>query len=55
MLEGHDNHTRLGQDYQRYIDRQDWDKRGELIGDLMDCDDARGYQATVRRRPAGEE
>jgi hypothetical protein len=55
MVEGHDNHTQLGQDYQRYIDRRDWDKQGELIGSLMDCDDARVYQATVRRRAAGEE
>ena len=55
MVEGHDNYTRLGQDYQRFIDRRDWDKQGELIGDRMDCDDARVYQATVRRRPAGEE
>lgn len=55
LIQGFDNHTELGEDYQRYIDRTDWDKEGELLGELLECDDARVYQATVRRRSAGEE
>jgi hypothetical protein len=55
MVSGWDNHTEHGQDYQRYSDQQDWDKQGELIGDLMDCDVARLYDAKVRRRPAQED
>lgn len=54
-VEGFDNHTQLGQDYQRFSDNADWEKQGELLGGLMDCDDARVYQGTVRRRAAGEE
>jgi len=54
-LQGFDNHTQLGQDYQRYSDNADWKKKGELLGEYMDCDDARVYQGTVRRQPASEE
>lgn len=54
-IEGFDNHTQLGQDYQRFSDNADWEKQGELLGGLMDCDEARVYQGTVRRRPAGDE
>jgi hypothetical protein len=54
-VEGFDNHTQLGQDYQRFSDNADWEKQGELLGGLMDCDDARVYEGTVRRQPAGEE
>jgi hypothetical protein len=52
LVSAWDNHTANGQDYQRYIDQQDWEKQGELIGDLMDCDVSRLYDAKVRRRPA---
>jgi len=55
LLEGFDNHTQLGQDYQRFSENADWEKQGELLGGLMDCDEARVYQGTVRRQPAGEE
>jgi hypothetical protein len=55
MVSAWDNHTENGQDYQRYGDQQDWDKESELIGDLMDCDVARLYDARVRRRPAQED
>lgn len=52
IVSGWDNHTQNGQDYQRYSEQQDWNKEGELVGDLMDCDVARLYDARVRRRPA---
>ena len=52
LVEGYDNYTQLGQDYQRFIERADWEKQGELLGGLMDCDDARVYDGRVRRRPA---
>jgi len=54
-LQGFDNHTQLGQDYQRFSDNADWKKKGELLGAYMDCDEARVYQGTVRRQPASEE
>lgn len=54
-VEGFDNHTQLGQDYQRYSENAAWRKQGELLGAYMECDDARVYQATVRRQPAEEE
>ena len=50
-----DSHTQHGQDYQRYSDQEDWEKQGELIGDLMDCDVARLYDVRTRRRPAGDD
>jgi len=55
MVSGWDNHTEHGQDYQRYSDQQDWDKQGEFIGDLMECDVARLYNAKVLRRPVRED
>lgn len=55
MVSGWDNHTQNGQDYQRYGDQQDWDKHGELVGGLMDCDVARVYDAKVLRRPVQED
>lgn len=54
-LQGFDNHTQLGQDYQRFTDNAAWIKRGELLGGLMDCDESRVYQGTVRRQAAAEE
>lgn len=55
LVKGYDNHTQLGQDYQRFSENADWEKQGELLGAYMECDDARVYQGTVRRQPAGEE
>jgi hypothetical protein len=55
MVSAWDNHTEHGQDYQRYSEQQDWEKQGELIGELMDCDVARLYDAKVRRRPAQQD
>ena len=55
MVSSWDNHTEHGQDYQRYSEQQDWEKRGELIGELMDCDVARLYDAKVRRRPVQQD
>jgi hypothetical protein len=55
LVKGYDNHTQLGQDYQRFSDNADWEKQGELLGGLMDCDDSRVYQATVRRKAADDE
>jgi hypothetical protein len=55
MVAGWDNHTQNGQDYQRYSEQQDWNKHGELVGGLMECDVARLYDARVRRRPAQED
>jgi len=52
MVSGWDNHTANGQDYQQYADREDWEKQGELVGALMDCNVPRLYNGKVRRRPA---
>jgi hypothetical protein len=55
MVYGWDNHTAHGQDYQRYGEQEDWEKQGELVGSLMDCDVPRLYDARIRRRPAQED
>lgn len=55
IVSGYDSHTELGQDYELYVKRADYMKYGELLGSLIDCDDARVYNATVRRRQAEQD
>ena len=55
IVNGYDSHTELGQDYELYVKRADYMKYGELLGSLIDCDDARVYNATVRRRQAEQD
>lgn len=54
LVDGYDNHTALGADYDRYGRGGDYVKYGELLGDKLECDDARVYNARIRRRPATE-
>ena len=49
ILSGYESHTELGQDFELYVKRADYLKRGELFDSLFDCDDARVYDGTVRR------
>ncbi len=50
IVSGYDNHTEMGKDYELYVKRADYVKYGEMLGSLIDCDDARVYNGTVRRR-----
>ncbi|MDH3746679.1 MAG: hypothetical protein OER97_00620 [Gammaproteobacteria bacterium] len=50
MVESFENYTVLGQFYDLYGNGGGYQKHGELIGELYECDDARVYNATIRRR-----
>ena len=50
IVSGYDSHTEMGDDYELYVKRADYFKYGELLGSLIECDDARLYNGTVRRR-----
>ena len=54
MLQGYDNFSDLGEDWERYS-KGDYVKAGELNPGLYECDDARVYLGTVRREMAEEE
>ena len=54
MVQGHDDLSSLGQDWDRYA-KGDYIKAGEFNPGLYDCDDARVYAGTVRRDMAQEE
>ena len=49
MVNGYDSHTALGKDWDLYA-AGDYDKHGELLGDKLDCDVQRMYNAPVVRR-----
>ncbi|MBT8101052.1 MAG: hypothetical protein KJO82_14955 [Gammaproteobacteria bacterium] len=48
-VEGYDDHTAVGADYERMGNGGAWRKNQELTGELLDCDVARLYNATVVR------
>jgi len=50
MVESFDNYAALGKFYDLYGNGGGYKKHGELIGELYECDDARVYNATIRRR-----
>ena len=50
IVKGYDSHTEMGNDYELYVKRADYFKKGELVDSVIDCDDARLYNGTVRRR-----
>ena len=52
MLSAWDSHADRGKDYDLYANGGGYQKRGELMGDLLDCDVSRIYDGAVRRRIA---
>ena len=49
LLEGHDNHTAFGADFELMGNGGHWVKNAEIFDDLLECDIARVYDAmTVR-------
>lgn len=55
LVDGFDNYTALGEYYDLYGNGGGYQKHGELVGELYECDDSRVYNATVQRRLAEEE
>ena len=50
------NHAAAGTAYDKYANGGGWQKRMELLGDKLDCDVSRVYNATFRRNmPEGED
>ncbi len=54
IVEGYDNHTEVGKMYDMYGTGGDFAKHGELLGSLVECDESRVYNGTVRRRQSAE-
>lgn len=55
IVESYESHTALGKMYDLYRNGGGYQKYGELLGDLVSCDEARVYNATTRRRMSEEE
>jgi hypothetical protein len=55
MLNAYDNHAGMGRDFDLYTTGGGYMKRGEIMGDMIDCDVARVYDGTVRRQIREEE
>ncbi len=54
IVEGYDNHTEVGKMYDMYGTGDDFAKHGELLGSLVECNESRVYNGTVRRRRSEE-
>lgn len=52
---GHDNHAALGADYERMGNGGHWMKEQEILGELVDCDISRLYDARQVRNWADDE
>lgn len=55
LVNGYDNHTDMGKDYDHYANGGGYQKHAELLGDVLSCDVTRVYDAVVRRRIATAE
>ncbi len=54
IVDGYDTHTDLGADWDLYASG-DYEKDDELNGGIYECDDARMYVGSIRRRIAEDE
>lgn len=50
FVASYDNHSVAGKAYDKYGNGGGWQKRQELLGDKLDCDVSRVYNATFRRK-----
>ena len=55
LVEGHDNHTALGADYELMGNAGHWMKQRELLSGLIDCDIPRVYDARTIRQWADDD
>ena len=55
LVNGYDNHTDMGKDYDLYANGGGYQKHAELLGGVMRCDVSRVYDGVVRRRITEEE
>ncbi|MBT8103793.1 MAG: hypothetical protein KJO95_12540 [Gammaproteobacteria bacterium] len=55
LVNGYDNHTDMGKDYDHYANGGGYQKHAELLGGVLSCDITRVYDGVIRRRiPAAE-
>lgn len=52
MVNAWDSHADRGKDYDLYANGGGYQKRGEIMGDMLSCDSSRIYDGAVRRRIA---
>ncbi len=50
MVSAWDSHADRGKDYDLYANGGGYQKRGEIMGDMLSCDSSRIYDGAVRRR-----
>ncbi len=50
QVTSYDTHAKAGAAYDKYANGGGWEKRSELLGDKVDCDVSRVYNATFRRK-----
>ncbi|MDX1515431.1 MAG: hypothetical protein R3288_01255 [Woeseiaceae bacterium] len=50
LVDAFDNFAAVGRMYDLYGNGRGFEKHGELVGELYECDESRVYLATVRRR-----
>jgi hypothetical protein len=55
IVEGHDNHTTFGADYELMSNGGHWQKQEELLSGALKCDSPRVYDARVIREMADDE
>ena len=55
LVNGYDNHTDMGRDYDQYANGGGYQKHAELLGDVLSCDITRVYDGVIRRRIATTE
>lgn len=49
MVSAWDSHAERGRDYDLYANGGGYQKRGEIMGDMLDCDSSRVYDSALRR------
>jgi len=55
IVNSYDNHASMGRDFDLFGTGGGYKKRGEIMGDMLDCDSSRVYDGTVRREIKEEE
>ncbi len=52
MVQGFENHAAVGKSFDLWMQHQSWRSFEVIMEPVVECDDARVYDATVQRRPA---
>ncbi len=55
IMNGYRNHSEMGSEYEYMGTGGGWRSRMEIMGDMIECDDARVYNGTTRRKMGGND